>query len=122
MTLEELSRELPNGFHDAKVLTLAFDLVARTATIDLELWVGDETLRPARLELRGVAYFVVDAPDPAYPYAEAGPITVDLCDPDSTSRLPPTRSGDFAARFFVSEWNAFLSVSARESALRWAGE
>lgn len=127
-TLEELADSLPNGFHDAEVHGLAVDLRARVARLELDVLVGEvdapadagrETYRMARLELRGLAYFVMEPPDPRYAYAQPGTVRVDLCDVDPTGSLPPTRSGDFSARFSVAEWNAFICVSAREAALEW---
>jgi hypothetical protein len=100
-------------------------------TLDLDLWIGSmsmpldagrETYRAAKLELRGLAYFAVEPPDPKYPYAKPGAITVDLCDVEDGSSLPPIQSGMFASRFFVSEWNAFIIVSASEAVLIWTGE
>ncbi|MDO9022290.1 MAG: hypothetical protein Q8S73_31485 [Deltaproteobacteria bacterium] len=131
MTLDDLASDLPNGFHDAEVRKLTFDIAHRVARIDLDVWIGRieappelgrETYRPAALDIHGVAYLVIEAPDPTYPYAKAGPISVDLCEPVDSGRLPPAQAGEFAARFFVNDWNSFISVSARDAALRWTGE
>jgi hypothetical protein len=130
MTLDAVESSLPNGLHDALVHSLAVDFTTRVATLHLDIWIGDmeapsrggrETYRPARLELRGLAYLVSEPPDARYNYSEARPIKVDLCDADPTGPVPPLRPGDFAARFFVSAWNAFISVSARDTALEWTG-
>ena len=45
MTLTDVDRELPNGFHDAYLLRLAADYAKATLTLDLNLWIGD-TGRP----------------------------------------------------------------------------
>lgn len=63
-----------------------------------------------------------DPPDPRYAYATPGSIRVDLCDADPAAPLPPPRPGEFAARFFVSTWNAFISVAAQDAALEWTGD
>ncbi len=131
MTLDDLAQDLPNGFHDAEVCKLTFDIAHRVATIELDVWIGSmeappefgrETYRPAELNLHGVAYLVIEAPDPTYRYAKTGPVCVDLCEPADSGQLPPAQAGEFAARFFVSDWNSFISVSARDAALRWTGE
>ncbi|MGA2797903.1 MAG: hypothetical protein ABSE63_10010 [Thermoguttaceae bacterium] len=131
MTLDEIDSGLPKGFHDAEVSQLAVDFLQKTMTLDLDLWIGRmsmplvadrETYGVAKLELRGLAYFAVEPPDPKYPYAKPGAITVDLCDVEDGSSLPPIQSGMFASRFFVSEWNAFIIVSASEALLTWTGE
>ena len=130
MTLHEIDASLPNGFHDAEVSSIALDLLSRRATLDLEIWMGDmsspphagrEAYRAGRLELSRVAYFAIDPPDHRYRFAEPGPICIDLCDAD-TQIVPPTRAGDFAARFFISDWNTFISVSAGDAALTWTAE
>src|SRR5256885_8257389 len=41
MTLEDVERALPNGFHDAFLQTLTVDYVARRATLSLRVWIGD---------------------------------------------------------------------------------
>ncbi|MGA2060763.1 MAG: hypothetical protein ABSG67_09810 [Thermoguttaceae bacterium] len=131
MTLDEIDSGLPNGFHDAEASQLAVDFLRKTMTLDLDLWIGSmstplnagrETYRSAILELRGLAYFAVEPPDPKYPYAKPGAITVDLCDVEDGSSLSAIQSGMFTSRFFVSEWNAFIIVSASEAVLTWTGE
>jgi hypothetical protein len=128
MTLDEIAGLLPNGFHDAQVRSIALDFVSRSAILELETWVGSmdasvgagrEKYRRASLELRGFTYFVIDPPDLKYPYAARGPVTVDLCEPEESGRLPAPRAGEFSARFFVASWNAFISISAEAAELRW---
>lgn len=128
MTLAELDQTLPNGLHDAEVRTVLLDFVSRVATFDLEVWIGDleaplaegrETYRPATLELRGIGYFTIEPPDPRYPFDKGKAIKIDLCDADPAAALPPTKEAQFASRFFVNEWNAFISVSATHAELRW---
>src|SRR5262245_32870453 len=105
MTLREIDASLPNGFHDAEISSIRLDFLSRRAALDREIWIGDslrgarETYRAGRLELSGVAYFAIDPPDQRYRFAEPGAICIDLCDADAQSG-PPTRAGDFAARFF----------------------
>lgn len=129
--LDELALRLDTYFHDGQILAFSLDLATRVATIDLRLWVDHqvtpdrpdgEALRSARLELIGVAYFVVESPDDKYPYADSGPVTIDLGEADPGRGLPPTMESHFAGRFFVSDWNSFIHFSAREATLRWAGE
>jgi hypothetical protein len=129
MTLEEIAAALPNGLHDAQVSRVAFDLVARTATLDLEIWIGDmdeppehgrEVYRAGRLELRGVAYLAIEPPDARYEYAASSAVRIDLCDA-TKDQLPPPPAG-FAAGLFVTEWNCFVQLGATDAELTWTGQ
>src|SRR5262249_3623664 len=132
MTIEELARTLPNGFHDAEISTIRLDYVSRTASMELSLWMDDldahpeyrELYRDAVLEFEGLQCAVVDPPDPNYPFAEADPLWVDL-DPrppepqiPAFERLP---GNAFVARFFVRDWNSWVSIAATSASLRWTG-
>ena len=131
-TLLEIDRGLPNGFHDSRVRTCSLDFVARTATFEVDVWVGDleaathdgrELFRTALLAVSGLAFCQIDAPDPTYPYQDAAPIRVDLSEADQT--VPAIRalpSGVFAGRFYVSSWNAFIHVAGRDAQVSWADE
>ena len=127
MTLDEIDRELPNGFHDAEVRRLSVDFVARIATLELDLWIGStdlppdggrETYRPATIELQGLSYVVVDPPDSTYPYARAKPIRIEISGGEHRADLPPLQPGAFASRFFVQEWNAFIAISALDARMK----
>jgi len=129
LNIDELEAGLPNGLHDALLRTFSSDSAARRAEFILDVWVGDlhgdtmverERRRPARLELLGLAYLVVDGRDPRYPGTESSPLQIDTCDadddPERNRQVP--RDG-FAGRFFVTEWNAFIHFAAVEAHLTW---
>jgi hypothetical protein len=131
MTIDELESELPNGLHDAYLRTFSSDPAAGRAEFTLDLWIGDlhssevserECRRPARLELLGLAYLVIDVPDPGYPVADGSRVQIDSCaaddDPERRKLVP---EGGFAGRFFVTEWNAFIHFAALEARLTWTG-
>ena len=131
MTIDELESELPNGLHDAYLRTFSSDPAAKRAEFTLDLWIGDlhssevserECRRSARLELLGLAYLVIDVPDPRYPLADGSRVQIDSCaadDDPERRRLVP--EGGFAGRFFVTEWNAFIHFAALEARLTWTG-
>ena len=129
MNIEELDRTLPNGFHDSRLRGISVDYEAQTAFLALDIWIGDqeaqaglerERLRPARLDLIGLEYLVLEPPDPRYKYRDAGSVTLDLCDSDpAIAGSRPISPGGFAARFFVNEWNAFIHFAAKDVCLRW---
>ena len=129
MSIEELEGELGISFHDALLCTLSTDFVSRTAEMVLDLCVGDpdappgperERRRRGRLVLTGLEYLAVDPPDPTYPYRGPGPVDIDACSADpavaSRYRIP---NGAFAARLFVSDWNAFIHLAAMNATMSW---
>jgi len=131
MTIDELEAELPNGFHDAILRDYSSDGATQSAAFTIDVWVGDlhsstvaerECYRPARLELLGLAYLIVDAPDRRSVAREGTPVRIDKCAADENATLagqiPP---GGFAGRFFVNEWNTFIHFGAREARLTWLG-
>jgi hypothetical protein len=129
VNIDELERTLPNGFHDSCLRQLTVDYEAQMASLVLDVWIGDvdaptdverDRLRTARLDLIGVEYFILEPPDPTYPYRDAGSVTLDLCDSDpgiASSR--PLALGGFAGRFFVNQWNAFIHFAAQDVRLTW---
>lgn len=129
MHLQELEEGLPNGLHDSRLRTFSSDPSAERAEFILDVWLGDlgsgvpaerERYRPARLELLGLSYLIVDAPDPRYPVSDDTPVQIDACaaddDPERSRRVP---AGGFAGRFFVTEWNAFIHFAALDARLTW---
>lgn len=131
-TIPEIDATLPNGFHDAELQSCTIDYVGQTVTFDLEIWIGDlssdneqvrERYRRARLVVTGLAFCHLEMPDPTYPFQEAGPLRIDLSDPDP--QLPDLRKlpeGAFASRFYVSNWNAFIQLAGRDASLSWIGD
>lgn len=127
-TLVEIAQSLPNGFHDARVRTCDLDFVARTLTLNLDIWVAEdvadslerERYRPARLRIVGLAFCQMEAPDATCGFDEPGPLVVDLCEPEAGHRLAEAISPKaFLSRFFVSKWNAFIHVAADSAELEW---
>jgi hypothetical protein len=127
--IAELEEGLPNGLHDSRLRTVSSDPSTGRAEFILDVWLGDlgsavpaerERYRRARLELLGLAYLIVDAPDPRYPLTDQSPVQIDACaaddDPERSRRVPP---GGFAGRFFVTEWNGFIHFAAMDARLVW---
>ena len=133
MTFEELDRELPNGFHDAILLSLVVDYVAGTAQLKINLLVGGpedadpEEYRAAILRITGVQFCSIDPPDPTYRFVPNGSplrISGDLARLDhlpELDRLMAKVPKDVSCfRFFVSQWNSFIHLAARDVQFAWS--
>lgn len=123
MTLEEIEQSLPNGFHDAQIVSIALDYVRREAKFELEVLFSDsekeeaESYRAATLTLSRFLYCVIEAPDSKYPYQVGKALWVDTgstyeATQLSSVQLPDPPEGAFAIWFFVNDWNSFIHVAA----------
>ena len=133
MTLFELARTLPNGFHDAELKSIHLDYEELEATLTVDLWIGSmqdppeqrETYEPVKVQLSGLEYFLIDAPNPTGTpgehYKEPGTVRLDLCEPapEITSKLPGPGE---ACLFFAERWNSFIHLAAAEAQIIWRGE
>src|SRR5688500_2720665 len=133
MTIEELERSLPSGFHDALIHRLSVDYVARTAALEVDIDVGDpeaaecaerERKRRACVTLEGLIFLVVESPDSAYPYGAGKPLWGDTApivrDSPGVPRLPALPAGAFEFCVFVNQWNAFMYLAGTHVSLEWA--
>lgn len=136
MKLEDIEKMIPNGFHDALLERISIDYVKRCAVFDLHVLIGDprsedresrEAYREGQLRLNDLLFCVIEPPDPAYSYHEAGRLLLGAGSLKSTEipslpKLPePLPEGAFAHWFFVQKWNAFLYVAAMDAYFEWKG-
>ena len=127
MTLEEIERSLPNGFHDSSIFGVRLDYVQRTAEIDLEIWVAGsddedpEQYSRATLSISELIYFVIEPPGPPNTSHDA-PTLVDGGSSElerAAYPLPkPLPAGAFTYWFFVSSWNSFIHIAALTADLK----
>ena len=130
MTLTDVDRELPNGFHEAYLLRLTADYAKATLTLDLNLLMGTpdgrtreerERYKLGRIRITGLCWCIMAPPDsilngnPRGFRIDAGPVS-DLELPPKLPALPP---GVFSWWFFVSEWNTSIYVAGRSASLEW---
>jgi hypothetical protein len=127
--LGEAEAQLPNGLHDADLLSFKVDYEAKSAEFLFNAWVGDldskepeirEKYQRARLRLHGVRFLVLEEPDPKYDFANSVPEiggfsawTGGMAPKESIKRLveqlPP---GTFYECTFVQNWNSFIHIGA----------
>lgn len=137
MTLFELERSLPNGFHDALLHNFSVNYVKREATLTLDILVGvpegktkfeQEACRKCELKLSGLEYFIIDPPDATYQFTKSGSLWIDAGPLEKTKlkskvKLPSLQSKNaFAYLFFVQDWNSSFYIAATDSSLEWLSE
>ena len=133
MTFDDLDRELPNGFHDARIFRIGVDYGARTATLDMSFWTGDQDCsnrdeyRDGTLQISGLLYLSIEPPDPAYPFMQSGSALYVSGYPEDGEAFPPGSAlvavmpADATGyRFFVNDWNSFIHIAASDVKLSWA--
>lgn len=133
MKIEDIERELPNGFHDALLRNVFIDYDRHEAIFEIEIWIGNidseikklrEVYRKGRLRLHDLRYCAIESPDPEYPYAGRR-LTIDAGEIGSLKKVPPIRLPEapseeaFVHWFFVRQWNAFIYVSATNARFEW---
>ena len=135
MTLDEWDLKLPNGFHDAKIFSIAIDYVAGIAKFHVALHVGwsddpepecDE-YQDAEMVVTGLSLCSIDPPDPERFRTDGRPICVggDPAQPDHLPALPELLAkcppGTWCYRFYVHDWNRFIHVAAIDAQVSWIG-
>jgi hypothetical protein len=133
MTIVDLLDSLPNGLHDAELRSIEVDYVARTANLDLDVWIGDmsregparEAYRHAKVTLKGLVYFVMEPPDSTYAFHEPEPLRIDVGVDKLTGAsrgMLPEQLPDGVFRFwvYVTQWNSFIHVAATNAALEYS--
>lgn len=122
MTMEELSRRLPNGLHDAYLLGLSVDYATGILRLELKLDVAndeinhaggeDDGFRVGTVLIRGLAYFVIDAPPPIAPGDASRLSYIDGIETREWqidgSNLPPVCDGVFRYSIFMGDWNSYM--------------
>ena len=121
MIIEEIARELPNGFHDAVFLSHSIDSSSGLLNLNINVWVGGvdskvelerEIYKAGVLTLEGMEYLVVEPP---YDLLDFESCSFDLGDADMinpTIELPVSPVGTFRIYLFFYKLNAFIYICA----------
>jgi hypothetical protein len=134
MTIDEISGELPNGFHDSYVHRIGIDYAAGEVTflIDVDLSSPHRKVeaptRRGELKLTGLLYCVIEPPryslSKEYLFAAdhlwLAADSSDFGELDEFPKLPePIPDGGFKHWFYDSNHNSFIYVAAMNAGLRW---
>lgn len=129
MTIDEISRTLPNGFHDSYLIGVHIDFERASASMDFAVDVSDVeseseiVSRRGRLALSGLVYFVVAPPDQPLAYDQQmqwiSADSSDFTELKHSPRLPKIPDGSFAHWFYSSTDNNFLYIAAANAEFDW---
>jgi hypothetical protein len=132
MTIEEIEKTLPSGFHDASLERLNIDYNAREAKLEVLIDVGDpdsqsdeETKRKGILTVFGLLSCVIEPPDSRSSYQKTEGLWIADSGPYKSGKMPtklpePLPNGSFAHYFFINDWNAFIVVVAADARFDWS--
>lgn len=137
MTIDEISRTLPNGFHDSDILSINIDYVEATATflIRVDLCSPDEeveiTSRSGVMKLTGLLYCVIEPTTLSLTNPVVHPVremwisadSSDFSELNEPPKLPsPLPEKSFRHWFFDSNGNLFIYVAAMDASFCWVGD
>ncbi len=89
------------------------------------LHLNEMAYRTGRLEVTGLAFLVMEPPDPKYPFKDTKRLTIDGCDmrKNLNSDLLASLPDDvFVRSLWIYEWNAFIHVAAKKAHIRWLSD
>ena len=123
MKLEELESSLPNGFHDAILRAIHIDYVTASASLVLDVDVGEvkaneDRYRRARVNLSGLLFFSIESPERLKDLWPPDGLMIDA-GPGRRSEVPPSPDSAFVHWFYVVAWNSFIHVAAHEASISW---
>lgn len=133
MTLDELYRTLPNGFHDAEIKRTILDYENGTASLTLDVWVGDmdgspserELYRLSELTLEGLAFWIIQPPCSDYLSLLPGSVRIDISGAEHVPpaiRELPVPAGSSVNAIYVYDWNSFIYLAAQNARLTWLAD
>lgn len=139
MTFAEIENTLPNGFHDAQLLSMSSDFVRHELRLVINADIsapddgGSVHYRTAHVLVQGLAFLTCEFPDPAYkPWTEnEGGLDVQGCDTRNEPKLLASfpsellaaiPEGMFVYTFFIGDWNTFIHLAGKSAEFQWADE
>src|SRR5689334_1291141 len=130
MTLAEIDKVLPNGFHDAEIEQFRWNFREDFAVFEINFWVATEDsdrekYQRGSLELRGIVFLVIDPPNPSphehKPY-RCGADTLQIDGIETTEEIMPglsqlktelpSNTGFFS--LFVENWKTYIHIAATQ--------
>ena len=138
MTIDDIKRTLPNGFHDSDILSININYQRAEASffIDVDLSSPSEKVellnRHGELKIEGLLYIGIDPPAPhgfskEYVFdPDKLWIANDSSDFNELKNIPklpePLPNGGFRHWFFISSHNCFIYIAGMTASFRWSDD
>jgi len=128
LTMDDIVAGLPRSLYGAFLQGLSIDYVARRATFELRVCVGNpeaysqterEAYRPATLSVWGLLWCVVEPPEAVDGDTTKG-LWIDagsMSDLGRKPALPAVPEGVFVWWIFVRQWNAFIYIAGQTASI-----
>ena len=81
-----------------------------------------EAYRSGQIEISGLIFFVMEPPDPKYPFRDSVKLTIDGYDMSKNldvELMKSLPSDAFFRSLWVNEWNGFIHIAARAAEIAW---
>ncbi len=127
MNLEEIEESLPNGFHDAKLVSIEIDYLHQCAIFKTNILLGmpDEPVEMrdrymlGTLHFSGVSLIVIDPPAANSAFLQPGAVTfswsrLDGAEFPQIAKLLPSQPNLQAYSFYVQDWCSNIHLIARD--------
>ncbi len=126
MTIEELEDKLPNGFHDAEIVSLSTNFLIGTCCLQLDVDYSDPGptgFRRMKLIFDGVSLLIFEPPETEDPslrkesICASGYATTEEMLPNLESYRKSAPPGTFFYSFFLPGFNCYIHIGALAAAL-----
>ena len=126
MKIEDLEHNLPNGFHDVELLSVARDYGNGSCVLVMQVDAENgsaEIYRNIKILLSGLSLLIMEVPDARYPFAKAGgerfsgfATTVKYL-PNLEELRQQAPEGSFFYSFFLNGLNCCIHLAATDAKL-----
>lgn len=129
--IEEIESELPNGFHDAKLISCNINYIHHSIHFEMDLYICDSydiseninTFKRGELIIFDFLYCAIDPPDINFNFQNDGLWIASSGQIDKNNKLIkiPFKipHGYFSYYFFINDWNSFIYFIAKNVSFRW---
>lgn len=128
MNMSDVEDSLPNGFHDAILISMCVDYSPKVLRLVLDVCIDDfetdeiDRHRLGELTVSGLQYLAVEAPRD---HANGSELLIDMGkigEPNAPAHVVPPEhlaKGSFCYWIFVSNWNSFIYFAALDASWTW---